>query len=513
MELNALRSITAQIRPPATDRGKAGGHVVAFDSILNKLREMTHNTVEQGRAFEDLCEFYFARDPLHTSGFAKVQRYADWARERGLLGQDTGVDLVATLRNAPAGAPQFCAIQCKFFMEGTPINRKGIDSFLVKSATADFARRIIVDTTGQPFGKNMLETLERQEKPVQRIGLNHLRNSRIDWEAFLKIGAIRNRPAKSPLPHQKQAIKDVLAGFEKADRGKMLMACATGKTYTALKIAERRAGYGGRVLFLAPSLALVSQAIRDWCNDASQPLLCYAVCSDSTVGKTEAEKEVGWFSPSDLEIPASTSARALANAIAAGKKQHRENMVVVFATYHSVQRVIDAQHKHGLGEFDLVVCDEAHRTTGLVEESKEQSEFVKVHNAKQLRAKKRLYMTATPRIYSEGVKSKAKEKRAELWSMDDPALFGEVFYEISFAKAVTANLLTDYKVIILDINKEEMSRALGSYIQNNDVQLDDAALMLGCYRAIAKMDIEGIQGGVMSGAKNWGGGGGGVNPP
>ncbi len=267
------------------------------------------------------------------------------------------------------------------------------------------------------------------------------------------------------------------------------MACGTGKTFTSLKIAETIAGQGKRVLFLVPSLALISQTIREWTEDTEVPLRSFAVCSDTQVGKRRKNKNDALeFDSSDLALPATTDAKELASK--AGKVSH-DLMTVVFSTYHSIQVISDAQKKYDLPEFDLIICDEAHRTTGAVlGTDKRESEFIKVHDNSIIRGKKRLYMTATPKIFTDKLKKKADASDAVLASMDDETLYGKQLHHYTFAEAVDNELLTPYKIVVLGIDETYITPAIQEIIanENREIDLDDAAKIIGCYRALTKID-------------------------
>ncbi|WP_375683264.1 type ISP restriction/modification enzyme, partial [Bartonella sp. AP3QHHD] len=299
------------------------------------------------------------------------------------------------------------------------------------------------------------------------------------------------KSTKEPRPHQEEAIKKVCEGLKEADRGKLIMACGTGKTFTSLKIAEHIAGKGKRVLFLVPSLALVSQTIREWTADAQVPLRSFAVCSDTKVGKRRKNQDdIVGMETSDLVLPATTDAKALA-------KEARENlanaMTVIFSTYHSIQVISDAQKEHGLPEFDLIICDEAHRTTGVVlGTEKHESEFIKVHDNSIIRGKKRLYMTATPKIFSDKLKRNAFLSNNVLVSMDNEKLYGKQLYTYNFSRALEDKLLSPCKVIILVVNEEEVSQSIQHLItdKNYELILDDRTKINGCYRALTKMDLK-----------------------
>ncbi|MDV2453422.1 DEAD/DEAH box helicase [Xanthomonas hortorum] len=277
---------------------------------------------------------------------------------------------------------------------------------------------------------------------------------------------------------------------KEADRGKLIMACGTGKTFTSLKIAEAMAGTGKRVLFLVPSLSLLSQTLTEWTQESDVPLHSFAVCSDSDVGKKKGRKEddaVQTFTH-ELRYPATTNARSLALGVAA--RHDNEHMTVVFSTYHSIEVIHDAQQQ-GLADFDLIVCDEAHRTTGATFDGDDESAFVRIHDAAYARAAKRIYMTATPRIYADTAKAVAERDNVALYSMDNEAWYGKQLYLISFSEAVKRGLLVDYKVIVLAVEESHINRKLQGLLKddNNSLRVDDAAKIVGCWKALAKLGI------------------------
>jgi predicted helicase len=413
--------------------------------------------------------------------------FSDWAKENRFDQRDTGIDLVAQLADSPN---DWCAIQCKFYREGYRIQKADIDSFFTASGKRPFTRRLIVDTTGVQWSEHAEEALRDQIVETIRIGLSDLEDSGIDWEAFAATQTVKLLDKKKPRQHQIEALAAVKAGFAEADRGKIIMACGTGKTYTALHIAEQMVGKGGRILFLIPSLSLMSQSIREWSIDTNIPLRSFAVCSDSQVGvRKAADGDVADIDVHDLEIPATTHGATIA---AKATPEAPEAMTVVFSTYQSIQAVSAAQLSYGLPEFDLIICDEAHRTTGVKLADEEESNFVRVHDAAYIRGKKRLYMTATPRIFGDAVKKTADDVDAVLCSMDDPKLFGETLFTRNFSWAVQNGLLTDYKVIVLAVDEEAVSASVQRLLadENNELKLDDATKIVGCYKALTKADLK-----------------------
>jgi len=289
--------------------------------------------------------------------------------------------------------------------------------------------------------------------------LHDLENSQIDWAKYKPNKAPVLKEKKTLRPHRKAALRDVKNGLKIADRGKMIMACGTGKTFTSLKIAEEIAGKSGRVLFLVPSLSLLSQTLTEWTQESTTPLHSFAVCSDSDVGKKRKKDDdsVQTFIH-ELRYPATTDAKHLATEIV--KRHDEQHMSVVFSTYHSIDVLAKAQANYELADFDLIICDEAHRTTGSTFGDEDESAFVKVHDNDTIRAAKRLYMTATPRIYADTAKASAVQDDVTLCSMDDENLYGKELYVITFSESVSRGLLVDYKVIVLTIDEAHVSSRL-----------------------------------------------------
>ena len=254
---------------------------MALREILERYREKAQNERDKGTAFEHLALAYFRHDPMQKDNYDGVWTFQEWAAGQGLDGKDTGIDLVAKIE----GEDTFCAIQCKFYDEDYRIQRGDLDSFFAASGKKHFSRRIVIDTTNGDWGANAQDLLLNQSPPVYRIGLTDLEDSPIDWSRFLQTDEIKLEPKKKLRPHQVDALAAVREGLSEADRGKLIMACGTGKTFTGLKIAEELAGPGKKVLFMVPSLSLMSQTVREWTNDAEVDLRSFAVCSDAQVGK------------------------------------------------------------------------------------------------------------------------------------------------------------------------------------------------------------------------------------
>ena len=456
----------------------------AFFDLINTYRTAAKSEREKGTYFEALCIKYFENEPYYVDLFAQVQTYTDWAKAQGLSGKDTGIDLVATTKDG-----EFHAIQCKLYDADRKVSKAEIDSFLSAASRTYFKRRYIVSTT-HAWSDNALATLENQDPPVTKIDLEILEQSVIDWSKFAEKKQVVFKPKKELRDHQKAALSSVKIGLyeQKLERGKLIMACGTGKTFTSLKIAEACAGAGKRVLFLVPSLSLLSQTLTEWTQESTTPLHSYAVCSDTEIGKKKDATAIDAVTTleHELQYPATTNPEKLAENV-----EHHydaDHMTVVFSTYHSIQTVSDAQNNEGMGEFDLIICDEAHRTTGSTHDSENDSNFVKIHDAGFILGKKRLYMTATPRIFSDDVKNNASDYT--LFSMDNEKLFGETLYTINFSEAVKRGLLVDYKVIVLTVDSDTIINKIGSTItENSEIVVDDAARIVGCWKALSKQGI------------------------
>lgn len=457
----------------------------ALSALLDAYRSAALTEREKGAYFEELICAYLRNEATYRDLYDKVWTYADWAKEQGLDGRDTGIDLVARTQ----GTGEYHAIQCKLYAENYRVQKKDIDSFFTASGKAPFSHRVIVTTTNN-WSEHAEDALQGQQPPVSKIDLQALEDSQIDWAKYQPNQAVALKAKKQLREHQQTALNAVAAGLKDAERGKLIMACGTGKTFTSLKIAERLAGKGKRVLFLVPSLSLLSQTLTEWTQESETPLHSFAVCSDSDVGKKrKVEDDAVQVFTHELRYPATTKADRLAAEMP--KRHDAEHMSVVFSTYHSIDVISRAQHDHGLDAFDLVICDEAHRTTGATFGDDDESNFVRIHDADYIRAAKRLYMTATPRIYGDNAKLKAESGEVTLCSMDDEALYGKELFVINFSEAVQRGLLTDYKVLVLTVEESVINRRLQELLKDEDNQLkvDDAAKIVGCWKALAKQGL------------------------
>ncbi|OFP71305.1 DEAD/DEAH box helicase [Corynebacterium sp. HMSC078C09] len=471
-----------------------------FSEVLDQLRE-NQPKAKYGIAFEKLMVNYFKTDPTLKNQFDEVCRWTDWRYNGGKA--DTGIDLVA--RRVDDGT--WTAIQCKFYDSKARIQKSHLDSFFEASGHSfqteegrqHFGSRLIISTTDH-WSSHAEDALANQIIPTSRIGISAIAESPINWDVAFPGSEVRDKTIQinlsqretfEPRPHQQAAIDKAIEGFKTHDRGKLIMACGTGKTFTALRLAERVAEDNGgkaRILFLVPSISLLSQTLKEWTAQGRLDMRAFAVCSDSKVSKKAEDIAVY-----DLEVPVSTEGKDITTRFESGKRAKGLN--IVFSTYQSIQAVQDAQQV-GLDDFDLVICDEAHRTTGITLAGEDASNFVRVHDADYIKAAKRLYMTATPRLYDEAVKGKAEEHSAELASMDDEAIYGPEFFRLGFGEAVDKGLLTDYKVLVMTVDESVAAQAM-AHSENNQVNLSLASAMIGAWNGLAKRsgELQGKKGG------------------
>ncbi len=472
----------------------------SFQSVLTTFRKFSFSERDKGDKFERLMQAYLQTDPRYANLLSNVWLWNDFPAKKDFGGKDTGIDLVAKTFNG-----DYWAIQCKCYQEDSLIDKPEVDSFLSTSSkkfiddnfqTIGFSHRYWISTTNK-WGSNAEEAIRNQHPPVSRINLYDLEEAPVDWEKLEKgmTGEASRAKQKTLFQHQVTALNDAHEYFKTADRGKLIMACGTGKTFTSLRIAENETKGKGFVLFLVPSIALLSQSLREWSAEAQEPINAICICSDSGVSKKKTNNEdTDGYSVVDLALPASTNVKDIVKQFDQLRIAKKSGMTVVFSTYQSIGVISDAQksllksENKSFGVFDLIICDEAHRTTGVTLVDEEESSFVKVHDNKFLQAKKRLYMTATPRLYNDDSKAKAAQAEAVLCSMDDVSKYGEEIYRIGFGEAVEKDLLSDYKVLILTISENDMPAVVQQMVADSksEINSDDASKLIGCINALSK---------------------------
>lgn len=473
---------------------------MTFNEVLNKFRAESFTQKDKGTQFERLMRSWLLSDPRY-SNLTDVWMWEDFPSKKDFGGNDTGIDLVARTDTG-----EYWAIQCKCYKEDAVIDKPAVDSFLATSSrtfidvdslqTTSFARRVWISTTNH-WGTNAEEAIQNQNPPLNRVGLVDLQTSPVDWKLLLDglEGKDAMLPGKQPREHQLRAMSAAHTYFETHDRGKLIMACGTGKTYTALKIAEDMLPDKGLVLFLVPSISLLGQTLNAWCADAAKPIKGICICSDAKASrKIKRDFDDTQDSALDLAVPATTNPKSIARQL----KQYRSHggLTVVFSTYQSIEAIKAAQDETlketggSYGTFDLIVCDEAHRTTGVKLSDRDESNFTKIHDASYINGNKRLYMTATPRLYGSSAKIKASEKDAILCSMDDEKLYGQEFFRVNFSYAVEHRLLTDYKVLVLTVNEDDLPGDILKDIKdpnNTELNFDDTSKLIGVINGLSKI--------------------------
>ena len=482
-----------------------------INDILQEIRLKSMTEREKGTDFERLMKLWFLTDPRYAD-LEKVWLWEEFPCRRDFGGKDLGIDLVARTEYG-----DYWAIQCKCYAEDAQIDKGAVDSFLANASrtftdpetfqTKEFSNLIWVQTSRKRWGPNAEEAIQGLSKPFNRISLYDLEISVVDWDK-LKSGLYGDNaklPGKQPRPHQLVAMSKAYEYFvtQGNERGKLIMACGTGKTYTSLKIMEQMTPKDGFVVFLVPSIALLGQTLNAWMADKVDDMRAVCVCSDAKVTREMKDADDEDASVVDLAVPASTDIHKILRQL---KKYDKEqNRTVIFSTYQSIDVVKDAIDLYRR-EVDLIICDEAHRTTGAILKDRNESNFTKVHNNDFIQAKKRLYMTATPRLYSANIKVKAKENENidVLCSMDDENIYGAEFHRLTFNDAVAQGLLTDYKVLVLTVSEEDIPETIRTRIKSQynmasekdklkEMNFDDATKLIGCINGLSKR-IKGDEG-------------------
>lgn len=477
-----------------------------FAQILNKFRQDAFSERDKGYRFERLMQAYLKTTTLYANLFEEVWLWTEFPFHDQFGGKDTGIDLVARTVEG-----EYWAIQCKCYAANAFINKPDVDTFLstsgkrfeTESGMTGFVQRLWISTTNK-WNSTAEQTIRNQNPPVTRLNLIDLENDDVDWNS-LEQGIFGMASRSKPFAireHQQQAIDQTHAYFKIDEatgqpahtRGKLIMACGTGKTFTSLRIAENETGGRGLVLFLVPSIALLGQTLRSWLQQALEPMMAVCICSDPQVSKQTEKNDNDKTSVVDLALPASTDVPSIVKQLQHARRHNAEGLTVVFSTYQSIDVISRAQQQllketdDAFGTFDLIICDEAHRTTGVTLKDETESAFVRVHNNDFLRAVRRIYMTATPRLYTDETKKRAEENSAVLCSMDDRSMYGDEIYRIGFGEAVKQELLSDYKVLILAVGEKDITPTLQNALTREDgtIDADDPSKLIGCINALSK---------------------------
>ena len=461
---------------------------MTFDNLVHQINELAETQRDRGTYFEYLARAYFQNEPTYKNEFKNVWMLANVPEEYGIPKVDLGVDLVAEKYTG-----ELVAIQAKFYNH--TIQKSNIDSFLGELGKDYYESGIIVASTDK-WGKNAEKALA-DRSDVIRIGLSDLRNSQIDWSKFsFESPEVVTVKAKKKLRYyQESAIQSALNHFRENDRGQLIMAPGTGKTFTSLKIAEAMAEEAKKeqytILYLVPSIQLLTQTLRGWNNDTEMTMSSMAVTSDRNASRGSVKQDESNIAikASDIGYPATTSSKKVVENYLELMTRPKKELLVVFGTYQSID-VLGKAQKDGFPEFDLIIADEAHRTTGAKALGDEASAFTKVHSNLNVKGTKRLYQTATPKLYGTDAKKKAEENSIVISSMDDESLYGSVFYRLGFGDAISHDILTDYKLMVLAVDEtvvqKDMQKSLAD--SENGLNIDDVGRIIGVWNGMIKRE-------------------------
>ncbi|QCZ54566.1 putative restriction endonuclease (plasmid) [Levilactobacillus brevis] len=454
-----------------------------FNDLIKQINQAAGDVQrERGTLFEKLVLAYLKHEPTYKALYQNVWLLSDVPDDYGISKKDTGVDLVAEQKNG-----DLVAIQAKFYTH--KVGKDSINSFVAELGKSYYQHGLIISTVDE-WNRNARETIEQNEKGIEIIGLSDLRNSQIDWSQFNfeRPEKVTIKKPKKLRSYQQVAKENALNHFKDHERGQLIMAPGTGKTFTSLKIAEALAKEQStpfKVLYLVPSIQLLTQTLRAWYNDKELTMKSMAVTSDRDASRDTAVNED--IKAADIGYPATTSSQKILQNWRDFEESQPTDMVVIFSTYQSIDVIGEAQKK-GLPEFDFIISDEAHRTTGAYESTKEASIFAKVHSNNNVQGLKRMYQTATPKIFGESAKRNAKEKSILLASMDDESKYGAVFFRMGFGQAVSHDILTDYKVMVLAVDEaaiqKDMQRTLAD--PENGLNIDDVGRIVGIWNGMMR---------------------------
>jgi predicted helicase len=404
--------------------------------FLDFLATFDADSRNRGKQFEHFVKWFLNNDPEWATQVAQVWLWNDYP---GQWGRDCGIDLVFRDKKGATWA-----VQAKCYSPDYEITKSDVDKFLSESNRKTINYRLLVTTTDR-IGANAKQVLDAQEKPVVRYHLTHFENTAIDYpDSIERLSTGKRKPPPQARPHQVEAIDKVISGFQTANRGQLIMACGTGKTFVCLWVKERLKAK--RTLVLVPSLGLLSQILNDWTFAARKQFDALCVCSDQTVNRKDEDEPISLVA--DIAFPVSSDVEEIAHFL------RRENDQVIFATYQSSALIAQAQKNTDIPHFDLVIADEAHRCAG-----KAFSSFGTVLDGELIKSARRLFATATPRVYTTGLKKTAEEFGVEVIDMSDEESFGQRFHTLSFGEAINRkpNLLTDYRVVIVGVDDQRIS--------------------------------------------------------
>lgn len=433
--------------------------------LLASFEEVLAGLAGRGAGFEELSRWFLLNDPEWSASIKRVWRWSEWP---GRWGRDRGIDLVAETTTG-----DLLAIQCKHYAASEAITKASIDSFLSESNRAAFAGRILIATT-QRLAGGAPQVVEAQEKPVTLILRDRLLKAELPWQAFLAKATVKRRRLR-PRPHQQRAIDQVVSRFGRERRGQLLMPCGTGKTLTSVWIAKR---LGSELtLVLVPTLALLRQTVGVWRSQLADVELL-KVCSEKARG-SERELVAADLSPLEIGGDTTTDPAVIARFLRGPGRR------IVIGTYDSSPRIARAMSDvPDTVSFDLIVCDEAHHCAGV-----EGGAHRTVLDDVKIRARRRLFVTATPTVFSASAQEQAAHTHTRVASMEDHSRFGHVLHRLSFKQAIEEGLLCPYQVVVMPIRDAEVvdlvkRRRLVSHSGDRITDAYSLAAEIACLRAM-----------------------------
>lgn len=463
--------------------------MATFDELVKQVNDNLTKERDRGTAFEKMVVAYLKNEPAYKQKFQDVWMLNEVPAEYHISKKDTGVDIVAKDYDG-----NLTAVQAKFYKG--KVSKAGIDSFVAETGKKVYSAGMLVSSTDD-WNRNAKKTLDDTTKPFTVIGLSQLRHAHFDWQKFSFAKENTNLSKKTPKklrPYQETAINNSLKYFKEHDRGKLIMAPGTGKTFTSLKIAEAlmhdQKKKQFNVLYLVPSIQLLSQTLFSWNSDISDDIhmTSLSVVSDTKANKQKS-KDDDDLGAREIGFEPTTNVQDLVDHYKLIEEDNVPNdMRVVFSTYQSIDVIKQAQ-KEGYPEFDLIIADEAHRTTGAIAEKEGDSTFTEVHSNTNVKGKLRLYQTATPKIYDQNAKKKAKENSIVVSSMDDKSIYGDEIFRLGFGDAVVQGYLTDYKVSVLAVSESYINKDMQKIMSaDNQLKVDDIGKIIGVWNAMVKRD-------------------------
>ena len=462
--------------------------MATFNELIKQINDNLDQQRDRGTAFEKMVVSYLKNEPVYKHKFESVWLLNEVPDKFHIPKKDLGVDIVAKDYEG-----KLTAVQAKFYKG--KVGKETINSFLAETGKDYYSAGILVSTSNE-LNKNAEAAMQFMTKPITIIGLNQLKNADINWQKFSfakENNDLSNKIVKKPRQYQKEAVEKAITYFKNHSRGKLIMAPGTGKTFTSLKITEALMQDQHKtkfnVLYLVPSIQLLSQTLFSWNDDVSENIhiTSLSVVSDRKANQRKNNNEDD-FGAKDIGFEPTTNVEELM----AHYKQLQQldlgrNMTVVFSTYQSIDVIKNAQEK-GYPEFDLIIADEAHRTTGATKLG-DDTAFTEVHSNNNVKGKLRLYQTATPRIYDQNSKKKAEQNSIVVSSMDDEKVYGKEIYRLGFGDAVTQGYLSDYKVMVLATNKNYIDKNMVHMLaRDNKIEPNDIGKIIGVWNAMVKRD-------------------------